>query len=92
MLTKVYKDESSAATYRRLASVPVITDEASSASLFCWSLLIVLLSLELMLITHKGVTTTYQLLVHEIETFHMRSLNWSLLKISLLKVCIFIFT
>lgn len=96
MLTTVYKAELAAeiaATidHRRLAGVPTISDE-STATLFCISLLIVLLSLELMLATHKGVTKSYQLLFHEIETIDMKSLNWPLMMISVFKVCIFTFT
>lgn len=93
MLTTVHNEQEyeSDTGHRRLAGVPVITDEAS-ASLFSFSLLVVLLSLELMLGTHKGVTKSCELLLHEIELFDARSLNWPLMGISVLKICIFTFT
>lgn len=96
MLTTVYKAElaaeiSALTEHRRLAGVPTISDEAT-AKLFCISLLVVLLSLEFMLATHKGVTKSYQLLFHEIESIDMKTMNWPLMMISIFKVCIFIFT
>ena len=96
MLTTVYKAELAAELsafieHRRLAGVPTISDEAT-ATLFCISLLFVLLSLECMLATHKGVTQSYQLLFHEIESIDMKTMNWPLMMISILKVCIFSFT
>lgn len=96
MLTTVYKAElaaeiSALTEHRRLAGVPTISDEAT-ATLFCISLVVVLLSLEFMLATHKGVTKSYQLLFHEIESIDMKTMNWPLMMISIFKVCIFIFT
>lgn len=87
ILQNAYEDEG----HRRLAGVPTVTDTAV-ASLFSGALSIVLLSLEMMLGTHKGVTKSYQLLFHEIETFHIFSLNWPLMFISLFKIGIMCFT
>ena len=92
MLTTVFQDEiAPEIDHRRLAAVPTITDKAS-AWLFGWSLFIILLSLQFMLGTHKGVTKSYQLLFHEIESFDAKSVNWPLMMISVLKLSIFSFT
>jgi PAS domain-containing protein len=76
--------------YRRaLAAVPTIPD-STTAALFCGSLAVVLVSLELMLTTHQGVRKTYQRLFRQISE-HQHALNWPLAILSIFKVTLILF-
>lgn len=77
---------------RMLAPVPDVADEASAA-LFSSSLSIVLISLELMLLTHNGVKQAYgHLLWKRPGHGGNRALNWTMIVITAFKLCVLLFT
>jgi len=76
--------------HRYLAAMPTI-ETSDVATLFCISLTIVLLSMEVMMATHKGVKKFYQVFFHELETMNFSELNWPLLIIVLWKVILIVF-
>ena len=92
MLTTIHKDHESAGENgdRILTMVPSVTENATVA-LFCGSLTIVFISMELMLGTHRGARENYKLLFLNLESGNLK-LNWPLLIISAAKFCLIIFT
>lgn len=76
--------------HRYLAAMPTI-ETSDVATLFCISLTIVLLSMEVMMATHKGVKKFYQVLFHEMEAMHLSKLNRPLLIIVVWKVILIVF-
>jgi len=73
---------------RMLAPAPVVSNEASSI-LFSVSLTLVLVSLEVMLCTHKGVKKTYMRLFRDMSCWE---LHWPLVIISVFKIAVVLFT
>ena len=71
---------------RHLAKMPYIPDETST-SVFCGSLVVVLISLELMVTTHRGITRSYKRLFKENDELQ-EVLNWPLVIITFFKVAV----
>lgn len=95
-LQDVVKDAEKAETsnYRKairmLASSPAITNEASAA-VFSAALTVVLLSLELMCLTHSGIKQSLEHLFHRSKDGKASAPHWPIVIISLFKVAIFLF-
>ena len=89
MLKDVLYSQKDSYGYRRLGASDYPTDEAV-AWLFCSALFAVLLTLELIMISHSGFTESYNQLfrVYE-ETLHVWSVNWPMVITSMMKVAIF---
>lgn len=86
--TILAEDEEEVEQHRMLADTPVITERAAAA-LYCGSLTIVLVSLELMLASHKGVKDNWKSLFHDFGSSECRC-NWPLIILALFKLCVIV--
>ena len=80
-LTSVLNETADSETSRRLASIPKVSEEAA-AGLFTISLTVVLVSIELMMLTHTGIKKAYGKLFRDIEQrrLHMPPVITTLVK------------
>mmetsp|Transcript_35193 Transcript_35193/g.78936 ORF Transcript_35193/g.78936 Transcript_35193/m.78936 type:complete len:920 (+) Transcript_35193:47-2806(+) len=86
---KSYKAETSYAAHRFLAGGGSYMSDETSAALFCGGLTALLLSLELMNLTHSGVMKSD--LLGRI-TKESGDVDWTMVTVMILKICIVIFT
>eukprot|EP00797_Seminavis_robusta_P029344 Sro58_g033810.2 (305) ;mRNA; r:84408-85322 len=78
--------------HRMLAGGTIDIPDKTVASLYCYSLAVILLTLELMLTTQKSVTKSYAVLCRDLALCRFWSVNWPLLIICLFKVVLIAYT